>query len=142
MPKGLDLHELEDCRYGCAPGPAPALRVPARVSIRGVQPNADPTDGAAYVTRQPPQILLRTTPEWRRQCLTEAAHIPSAYTYLGQLMGHDMGSSVALSSGSTSPPNHPTNSAACALCATSQPHPASPTMNCRRSSGHLGSSGR
>ncbi|PHQ70055.1 MAG: hypothetical protein COB97_05885 [Paracoccus sp.] len=98
MPKGPDLHELEDCRYGCAPGPAPALRVPDRVSIRGVQPNADPTDGAAYVTRQPPEILLRTTPEWRRQCLTGAAHIPSAYTYLGQLMGHDMGSSVALSS--------------------------------------------
>lgn len=46
----------------------------------------------------PPDILLRTTPEWRRQCLTESAFIPSGYTYLGQLMGHDVGSSVPLAS--------------------------------------------
>lgn len=41
-----------------------------------------------------PQILLGTTPAWRGECLDQVAHIPSGYTYLAQLMGHDLGSSV------------------------------------------------
>eukprot|EP00964_Phaeocystis_antarctica_P020587 scaffold11383_cov70-Phaeocystis_antarctica.AAC.4 len=52
------------------------------------------------------------------------------------------GTRRASSSSSTAPPNHPAYSAACADCATSQPHAASSTMNRRRASGHFGSSGR
>jgi hypothetical protein len=48
--------------------------------------------------RQPPEILLNPNLEWRKSCLAQVGHIPSGYTYLSQLMGHDMGSSVPLDS--------------------------------------------
>lgn len=96
MPDDLDLHEQEDCRFGCAPGPASPLHVPAPLPAVAAAASAD--DVAVREMRRPPEILLRTTPEWRRKCLAETKHIPSGYTYLSQLMGHDMGSSVALSS--------------------------------------------
>ena len=45
-----------------------------------------------------PRILIGTTPDWRRACLRQVAHVPAGYTYLAQLMGHDMGNSVGLDS--------------------------------------------
>ncbi len=39
-------------------------------------------------------ILTRPNLAWRCECLKKVGHIPSGYTYLAQLMGHDMGHSV------------------------------------------------
>ena len=79
----------QPCRFGCGPAP---LRPPR---TRSESPTADtlpPADSAEEV--RPPVILLQTTHAWRRTCLMRTAHIPAGYTYLGQLLGHDIGSSV------------------------------------------------
>lgn len=52
------------------------------------------TDARDEIAQRIPKILLQTTHDWRRACLNEVAHIPAGYTYLGQLMGHDIGSSI------------------------------------------------
>ncbi|RJL19693.1 hypothetical protein [Paracoccus siganidrum] len=85
------------CRFGCSPGPIDtALPVAVNGADAGgnaaVQPSA--ADIRVEGARQMPEILLRTTPAWRRACLAEVSHVPAGYTYLGQLMGHDIGSSV------------------------------------------------
>lgn len=43
-------------------------------------------------------ILTKPNLEWRGECLRKVGHIPSGYTYLAQLMGHDMGFSVPVGS--------------------------------------------
>lgn len=45
--------------------------------------------------KPPPHILLTSTPAWRAECLRQTGRIPAGYTYLAQLMGHDMGHSLA-----------------------------------------------
>lgn len=91
-------HDLDNCRFGCSPDPI-------RRSLRGgadtlpkVAEAVTRTVTAAARPRPKPQILLGTTPAWRQDCLKRTAHIPAGYTYLGQLMGHDIGSSVPQSS--------------------------------------------
>lgn len=86
------LHETV-CRFGCSPDPFD----PTLLAEREANP-APPPPGSPPTARQMPEILLRTDPDWRRACLARTAQIPSGYTYLGQLMGHDMGSSVAMNS--------------------------------------------
>ena len=57
--------------------------------------------GEAPATGQtaPKQNLrfLQQSDIWRRQTMEGRRHIPAGYTYLAQLMGHDIGSSVRLS---------------------------------------------
>lgn len=81
MPDSYDPFLQIDCSPGaiCAAGPPPALPDGRR-------------DPAIYL----PRILTGTTPAWRRACLAQVARIPAGYTYLAQLMGHDMGNSVGL----------------------------------------------
>lgn len=86
------------CPAGCAPGRTALRRRPA---AEGAAPGLEspasvlpPADDRAAIAQRPPAILLQTTPAWRIACLAQVAHIPSGYTYLAQLMGHDMGSSV------------------------------------------------
>lgn len=52
------------------------------------------SDDRADIAQREPWILLRADPQWRAACLARVAQIPSGYTYLAQLMGHDMGSSA------------------------------------------------
>jgi hypothetical protein len=47
-------------------------------------------------TREPPALLLEPDQVWRDACQMQVAHIPAGYTYLMQLLGHDMGHSVPL----------------------------------------------
>ncbi|UFS66669.1 hypothetical protein LO749_19390 [Paracoccus denitrificans] len=77
---------------GCPMGCAPLMG-----SLRDMGALASPlsqADDRPDIGQRLPQILLNTTPDWRAACLELTAHIPSGYTYLAQLMGHDMGSSV------------------------------------------------
>lgn len=53
-------------------------------------------DAAAEMPREPPQILLIVDSVWRNACLQRVGQIPAGYTDLAQLMGHDMGNSVAV----------------------------------------------
>ena len=48
--------------------------------------------GTAFPRSAP--ILTKPAPGWRKTALDATAHIPSGYTYLAQLLGHDMGRSV------------------------------------------------
>lgn len=48
--------------------------------------------GTAFPRSAP--ILTKPAPGWRKMALDATAHIPSGYTYLAQLLGHDMGRSV------------------------------------------------
>lgn len=108
MPDSHDSHpgqdsrfEAEPCRLGCGPAPIRPFRPVRAGRARSGGPAAEAVaaggaDAADKVL--PPEILLRTTHEWRRACLLRCAHIPSGYTYLGQLLGHDIGSSVDLDS--------------------------------------------
>lgn len=96
MPDSLTpLPEPDICRFGCGSPPIDAILPMAANSAPAHEAEAGAT---ARSDRRPPEILLRSDHAWRRKCLGETAHIPSGYTYLGQLMGHDIGSSVALSS--------------------------------------------
>lgn len=88
------------CRFGCAPeaasddeAGADLAHPPAASAMRSLRAAAPLPPYA----RKVPQLLMTADPGWRRACLAASAHIPSGYTYLGQLMGHDMGSSVQLS---------------------------------------------
>lgn len=68
----------------CAPQPAPGVKKP------------DPTPaGEGQANRM---LVPGPSKSWRAYCLNTAdkAHIPAGYTYLGQLIGHDMGSSVRM----------------------------------------------
>ncbi|MFT4015201.1 MAG: hypothetical protein QM682_17795 [Paracoccus sp. (in: a-proteobacteria)] len=86
------------CPMGCAPG---------RIALRAVPPDtraapdqgADPApllpeDDRRHVAPRLPEVLEWSTRDWRAACLAQVAHIPSGYTYLAQLMGHDIGSST------------------------------------------------
>lgn len=91
------LASLDPGRSGAAsarPGCCPVAR---RAVLRSRQAPAASSDAAAAI-RPVPQVLSRTTIAWRRACLEAKGRIPSGYTYLAQLMGHDVGSSVALTS--------------------------------------------
>ncbi len=112
-----DLPGLSLCPAGCAPGwtelhPGPALpralgdcpvpddaaEMANDLAGRHMRPRASPLaaeDDRAEFVQRPPEILLRSTLEWRIACLAQAAHVPAGYTYLAQLMGHDMGSSIS-----------------------------------------------
>ena len=89
---------LGSCRFGCSPvplDPGPAKSADRRaLSPAAVIGAPDPVPP---MPRQPPEFLLHADPVWRRACLAACARIPSGYTYLAQLMGHDMGCSVPLS---------------------------------------------
>lgn len=78
------------------PGPGYCGQGPARLT-RGLsqvpEPEGDATDD---IPREPPQTLLIVDPAWRATCLERVGGIPAGYTYLAQLMGHDMGNSVAV----------------------------------------------
>lgn len=50
------------------------------------------------VPRKSADILTIPDLAWRGECLAKVGHIPSGYTYLAQLMGHDMGLSVPVGS--------------------------------------------
>lgn len=79
------------------PGACPMGCAPMRGALRDMGALASPLsapDDRAGIGQRLPEILMRTTPDWRIACLERTAHIPSGYTYLAQLMGHDMGSSV------------------------------------------------
>lgn len=52
-----------------------------------------PTPEAGKVTLA---LLSSTDVDWRKTCLARVAGLPAGYTYLAQLMGHDMGSSISL----------------------------------------------
>lgn len=41
-----------------------------------------------------PEVLFKHDPRWLRTCRKRVARIPSGYTYLAQLLGHDMGHSL------------------------------------------------
>lgn len=102
MPDSHDSFlEIEPCRYGCGPAPIPPF-LPNRPQTGDPAPE---NTGPAITARagdadklRPPEVLLHTTHAWRRNCLMQTAHIPAGYTYLSQLLGHDIGSSVELSS--------------------------------------------
>lgn len=85
-----DLPHLMTCPLGaCAPGrsdlhPAPQMNT-ARLRATGRPPRLDEVL---------PRILIDTTPDWRAACLDQVGQIPAGYTYLAQLMGHDIGSST------------------------------------------------
>lgn len=84
------------CPFGCAPLRG-GLRHPPEAMAADMAAEAsplDPADDRPDITQPLPQILIRSDPQWRAACLAQVAHIPSGYTYLAQLMGHDMGSSV------------------------------------------------
>lgn len=56
-----------------------------------------PTDGAGSPVPSRPAIAhLAGSADWRVLCQREVAQIPSGYTYLAQLVGHDMGHSTPL----------------------------------------------
>lgn len=94
------------CPAGCGHGPsdlgalisrrdaASALGAPDFRNMGAGPSPLPPRDDHPEITQAPPEILLRTTREWRAACLGAVAHIPSGYTYLAQLMGHDMGRST------------------------------------------------
>lgn len=93
------------CPVGCVPGrlrlrganQAGAPRRAESLSAPGMAAEASPlaaSDDRADIAQREPWILLRADPQWRAACLARVAQIPSGYTYLAQLMGHDMGSSV------------------------------------------------
>lgn len=93
------------CPFGCVPGRVPLRRAsraeaphPADAfAAPGMAAEASPlaaSDDRGDISQRQPWVLLRADPQWRAACLARAAHIPSGYTYLAQLMGHDMGSSV------------------------------------------------
>ncbi|WP_299904455.1 hypothetical protein [uncultured Paracoccus sp.] len=92
---------LANCRFGCSPAPIdpapPPSQRPSAARSAAAAPVIGTPDPVTPVPRQRPEFLLRADPAWRRACLEASAHIPSGYTYLGQLMGHDMGCSVPLS---------------------------------------------
>lgn len=85
------------CRFGCSPAPMDHVTSPPEPARTSAAAGPIAVAGA-IPPRQAPEILMRPDPAWRRDCLSQTAHIPSGYTYLAQLMGHDMGSSVSLSS--------------------------------------------
>lgn len=90
------------CPFGCVPGRsglrgARSRAETSRVPAPGMGAEASPLaarDDRAEIAQRMPQILTRSDPQWRAACLDRVAHIPSGHTYLAQLMGHDMGSSV------------------------------------------------
>ncbi|WJS83863.1 hypothetical protein [Paracoccus sp. TOH] len=85
------------CPFGCAPGRAGLRATRSREMVLGMAAEASPLPGQddrADIGQRIPQILMRTNLEWRGACLRQVGHIPAGYTYLAQLMGHDMGSSV------------------------------------------------
>ncbi|MBU3029901.1 hypothetical protein [Paracoccus marinaquae] len=98
MPEEPDFDDLQDCRFGCGPVPVSPAPRPAPRGAATPRAAGAAADDAGVRDRLPPEILLRSNHAWRKTSLQATAHIPSGYTYLGQLMGHDMGSSVPLSS--------------------------------------------
>lgn len=97
------------CPFGCVPvhsrlrtraarpDPARPDASPLGAAVPGMGAEASPLaarDDRASVAQPIPEILTRADPQWRAACLQLTGHIPSGYTYLAQLMGHDMGSSV------------------------------------------------
>lgn len=93
MPTGKSLISMFPRRSPRFPGCGPGL-MPMPVAGLVTEPVSDDLS----LDREPPVILLTPDPLWRNTCLQKVAHIPSGYTYLAQLMGHDMGSSVPLDS--------------------------------------------
>lgn len=55
-----------------------------------------PDDTDAPPRRMPPDLLMNPPVGWRAVCQDRVAKIPVGYTYLAQLLGHDMGQSVPL----------------------------------------------
>ena len=51
-------------------------------------------DGAGAPSEQPG--IDFASESWREACVASKKHIPAGYTYLGQLIGHDMGHSVPI----------------------------------------------
>ena len=49
---------------------------------------------AISLPRSTPRPLLSNDKDWRKMCLQKVGHIPAGYTYLAQLMGHDMGKTM------------------------------------------------
>lgn len=93
MPDGSES-ELGEvlCSFGCSPqrlDPGPLAIANREVAAR---------QQSGSTAQKSPALLLQSTPEWRRASLSATAHIPAGYTYLAQLMGHDVGSSVSQSS--------------------------------------------
>ncbi|UXU76553.1 MULTISPECIES: hypothetical protein [unclassified Paracoccus (in: a-proteobacteria)] len=84
------------CPAGCAPrrGELAVAMLRARADAGTGAGALPPSDPAPEIAQARPEILLRPDPAWRRACLGQVAHIPSGYTYLAQLMGHDIGSTV------------------------------------------------
>lgn len=76
---------------GCCPAPSP--------QFSSKHSGLASTDGTAIpATRLPAIAHLTADKVWRNECLRETSMIPSGYTYLAQLVGHDMGNSISLDS--------------------------------------------
>jgi len=99
--------DLAGCPFGCVPGrgrlragrnraPLAALAMAPDMAAEASPLGA--SDDRRDIDQRKPWILLRSDPQWRAACLSRVAHIPSGYTYLAQLMGHDLGSSVEAAS--------------------------------------------
>ncbi len=71
--------------------------IPAAGAIATVEALFPPADGEA-VPKKSADILTIPDLDWRSECLKKVGHIPAGYTYLAQLMGHDMGCSVPIGS--------------------------------------------
>lgn len=75
--------------FGCCPAPGPQFS-----SKHSGQKQSGSTSAPA--TRLPAIAHLTADKAWRLKCLRETSKIPSGYTYLAQLVGHDMGNSAPL----------------------------------------------